>query len=507
MKRRCPARIVLLFLLLSSAVSAQGFFLPASDARLRDDLALLVDAGVMDLPLNEWPVPRADVAQALTRVDPVNLQGAALHLALARVEAHVVTHPESREWNARDARVVTGQPGLLRDFDTLGRSNGELTVTAGRTTGRYNVLLSLTGVVDAEDRKMIRFDGSDITLRLGNWMLGVNQMDRWWGPGHSGSLILSTNARPMPAVSLDRARSLPFDVPVLRWLGPWRFSSFLGVMESDRPDVDQPLYMAMRLSFKPSTMFEFALSRSALFCGKGRQCSLETFGRMLIGQDNVYLRGLDDPEDEPGNQLGGFDFRLVSPARSVPVALYGQMIGEDFSDSGLPIRFLYQAGAETWWTLEEGSVFRARVEHADTSTGIYKVWEPTDPHGPNRGTTDTAYRHHTFFAGYRYRGRNIGHTTDSDSESTAVVLSLTDNSASRWAAQWRRVRLDRRGYPDAYNTVTLGPSSYESLQLSWEGRMSGQDISLQLGYEDQSHDASGGASGLFGFLQWRRTFD
>jgi len=461
----------------------------------------------MDLPLNEWPVPREDVAQALARVDPANLHGAALHVALARVEARVVSRPESREWNARDARVIAGQAGLLRDFDTLGRSNGELTVTAGKTTGRYNVLLSLTGVVDAEDGKKARFDGSDVTLRLGNWMLGLNQMDRWWGPGHSGSLILSTNARPMPALSLDRARSLPFDLPVLRWLGPWRFSGFVGVMESDRPDVDQPLYMAMRLSFKPSTMFEFALSRSALFCGSGRQCSLETFGRMLIGQDNVYLRGLDDPEDEPGNQLGGFDFRLVSPIRSVPVALHGQMIGEDFSNSGLPIRFLYQAGAETWWTLKKGSVIRASIEHADTSTGIYKVWEPTDPHGPNRGTTDTAYRHHVFFAGYRYRGRNIGHTTDSDSESTAVELSLTENSSSRWAAQWRRVRLDRLGNPDAFNTVTLGPSSYHSLQLSWEGRMSGQDIGMQLGYEKQTPDNAGNASGLFGFVQWRRTLD
>jgi hypothetical protein len=466
-----------------------------------------VDSGVIDLPVNEWPVVREDVVQALSSVDPAALGGMALQLALARVEAHVEAGPDSGTWDILDARLVAGKPGLLRDFDTLGRDDGELTVTAGRTTSRYNVRLAVTGVVDAEDGQQMRLDGSDITLRMGNWMVGLNQVDRWWGPGHAGSLILSTNARPMPAVSLDRVRSLPLDVPVLRGLGPWRFSAFLGLMENDRPDVDRPLYMAMRLSFKPSTFFEFALSRSALFCGKGRQCSLETFGRMLIGQDNVHLRGLDDPEDEPGNQLGGFDARLVSPVRSLPVAIYGQMIGEDFSDSGMPIRFLYQWGAESWWTLDGGSVIRAGIEHADTSTGIYKIWRFTDPYGPNRNTSDYAYRHHMFFAGYRFRGRNIGHTTDSDSESTAVGLSLTDNSTNRWAAQWRRARLDRRGSPDIYNSVTLGPSSYESLQLSWQGRLGGQDLGMQLGYEEQTPEGAGGTSGLFGFLQWSWSLD
>ncbi|HXS30310.1 MAG TPA: hypothetical protein VN755_05695, partial [Steroidobacteraceae bacterium] len=52
---------------------AQGMFLPASDARLRADVSLLVDEGVFNLPLNEWPLAREDVAQAVANADDEEL--------------------------------------------------------------------------------------------------------------------------------------------------------------------------------------------------------------------------------------------------------------------------------------------------------------------------------------------------------------------------------------------------------------------------------------------------
>src|SRR6185369_13522724 len=211
-----------------------------------------------------------------------------------------------------------GKPGLLRDDSTLGRENGELTTVGGASTDRYGITLAATGVVDASDGQDIRFDGSDISVRWGNWLFSANQIDRWWGPGYEGSLILSSNARPMPAISLDRIRSQPFDFPVLRWLGPWRFSTFFGFGEP-RADVDRPLFMGMRVSFKPTSYFEFAMSRSAQFCGRQRECDTGTFWHMLIGQDNRGIRGASsDPAKEPGNQMAGFEVRLVSPFKPLP---------------------------------------------------------------------------------------------------------------------------------------------------------------------------------------------
>jgi hypothetical protein len=265
-------------------------------------------------------------------------------------------------------------------------------------------------------------------------------------------------------------------------------------MENDRPDVDRPAFMGMRLSFKPAPIFEFGMSRTAQFCGRGRRCDLETFGRVLIGQDNAGRRGLDDPLDEPGNQMAGFDVRVVSPFKALPVAIYGQEIGEDNSSTGIPERYMAIFGGEIWFMLGTGSVLRTHVEYANTKVKWYD----------SELEYDWAYWQGIFHEGYRYRGRNIGHTTDGDSETTSFALSLTSGEGNRWVVQAGRGHLDRCCTPGLNNRISLGPSDYWSGQLGWEGRFREHDLGLQLGYEKQSPESAGDASGVFGLVSWRK---
>jgi len=87
-------------------------------------------------------------------------------------------------------------------------------------------------------------------MSLGNWSLSAGYLDRWWGPGWEGSLILSDNARPVPSFGIDRIEAQPFTLPVLRWLGPWRFSTFMGQLEEDR-DYPEALLFGMRFESRP----------------------------------------------------------------------------------------------------------------------------------------------------------------------------------------------------------------------------------------------------------------
>lgn len=74
--------------------------------------------------------------------------------------------------------------------------------------------------------------------------------------------------------------------------------------------------------------------------GEGRPQSLSSFWDGFTGKDNT---GTDN---EPGNQLAGFDFKFkLEPTLGWPVSFYGQMIGED--ESGyLPSANMFLGGVE-----------------------------------------------------------------------------------------------------------------------------------------------------------------
>lgn len=471
---------------------AESFFLPATDAQLRADVELLVDESVMELPISAWPLSRADVAWSLARVRDDTLAAPALRAAISRVRSKLAPIDEGG-WRVREVRSAAGRPSVLRSYDTLARDEFEVGAVGGASTERWNFTLNATLVGSPDDQRRVRFDGTELSLRWGNWIFSVNQMPRWWGPGWDGSLILSTNARPLPAASIDRDQSSPFDVPLLRWLGPWKFSAFLARAEKYRPDVDSSLLMGMRATFKPFQILEIGLSRTAQFCGRGRPCDFTTFKDVLLGNDNAGLRVA--PEDEPGNQMAGIDVRVVSPWRSLPMTAYAQLIGEDNSSSGIPERYLAMFGLHSWWMSDTGDAVRWRVEYSNTSCKFYAA----------RENADCAYRQGIFRSGYRFHGRNIGHTTDSDSQSLVLAATWTRPAGTEWGVHLRHASLDRFGWPDPWNPLTQGHGSQRSVQLSWRGRLIGQQISIQAGYERYSPGGRRSSAGPIGFVEWRKS--
>ena len=118
----------------------------------------------------------------------------------------------------------------------------------------------------------------------------------------------------------------------------------------------------MRATWKPHPRLEIGISRTAQWCGDGRPCDLDTFWDLLIGNDN------DQPlEEQPGNQLAGFDMRWSLPW--VPVAIYAQAIGEDEANF-MPSKYLGLVGIEFWGGFGERS-WRVHVEAADTACSFY----------------------------------------------------------------------------------------------------------------------------------------
>jgi hypothetical protein len=490
------AAVVIAFGLNGGVARADAGWFESGDVVLRNDLLLLNDAGVIRIPVSHWPLPRAAVTYALQGAKEHFATNAAVKAALDRVRSRVAPPDSTRYGDAftLEATLSAGSPGLLRDFDTLAREEGNLSARAGFSSDRFSVTLNVTGVTSPADRHEIRPDGSEATVQLGNWLLSANTLDRWWGPSHESSLILSSNARPMPTVMVERAAAIPFETPWLSWFGPWRMSFGISRMEDHREDIDAPLFMAWRVVIMPFHDIELGFSRTAQFCGKQLECNLDVFGNLLAGNDNV---GFDStPENEPGNQMAGFDIRWNSPIGNWPYAIYSQFIGEDES-SYVPAKYLMQYGAEIWKPLATGGLVQAFAEYSDTSCGTKDLAKKFD----------CAYNQGRFnVEGYRYHGRSIGHTADRDAETYAIGATYTADTGELWTVTVRKAQLNRDDSADPRNTVSPGPANYSALELGWRGQLRGQGISVDLGVEslepaNQNRDVE-----PFGFVGWTYNF-
>jgi len=411
---------------LADPVAAPG------DLRLRHDLQLLGDAGLLNIPLTTWPVPWGDISNALA--DKNKVHNSALRASWQRVHQRMDNEFSSRvKLSSRLAAVAL--PSRFRTFTDTPRSSAEAGMTASMTGNYLAVHLEGTAAVrKPRDRKHWRPDGSYAAVSLGNWIVSAGWQDRWWGPAWEGSLIMSTNARPLPAISILRNASEAFDMPVLRWLGPWQFRMFQARLEGNR-SIPNALLTGMRLSFKPTPSLEIGFSRGIQWGGAGRPQNLATFLRALAGRDNVGQKGITRA-NQPGNQLAGYDMRWVSPLFDLPYAVYTQWIGEDES-RGFPISYMAIIGGEIWGTWgDAGASWRLHMEYADTAAHLFSG---------SLSNRNVAYEHGVYRSGYRYYNQSLGHSIDGDGLSFSLGGVLVDSAGRSWEMVFRQIRSNRDG--------------------------------------------------------------
>ena len=459
-------------LLVVERASAGSPWLEPGDAGLRHDLELLVDEGLIDVPLTVWPMSWPQVLQQLERARDVREAGPGVHAALARVER--AARSAARTGGTLAWRAAgSARPTDLRTFESVPREEGEIEGTAEWLGERFALRLSATAVADASDGKTVRPDGSYVGMTLGNWMLSAGYLERWWGPGWEGSNILGNNARPFPALAVDRKYTQPFETRWLSWLGPWSVNGYYGVLEGHREDVDHPHFLGLRITAKPFDAVEIGLMRTAQWCGEDQNCDWDTFWNLVTGNDNAGENV--DPDEEPGNQMAGWDLRWGSPFDSGPWALYYHDIGEDES-SRRPIFRLRQAGVEIWGQRDSGTSWRAHLE-----------WAETDPDcGPE--STGCAYRGGPYrIEGYSYFERSLGHAMFYGGEMFSAGLTVAIDDGSRIDALLRRAELDQRD-SGRFHTVVDQPEERWNLELSYRRQLGWAVLAVGIGTDQGDRD-------------------
>jgi hypothetical protein len=470
---------------LIASAHAEPWLLPG-DEGVRSDIQLLADAGVLHGPVTTWPVSWPDIARDVLGAHAHDLDGAAAD-ALMRIQ-RMARAASSTGFAGAGIRVRGARDrGALRSFADTPREEAELALRASWMSEHLSLDLQGAVVADPADGKKFRADGSYLGVNIGNFVISAGFIERWWGPGWDGSLILSTNARPIPSLTLERNYTDPFKSRLLSWIGPWRASIAVGEAESHDVAVPKIRFLAARVNVKPRPWIEIGVSRTAQWCGGNRECSWSTFTNMLAGRDN-QIDSAGGSIDQPGNQMAGYDMRLRSPWRKLPLAFYTQWIGEDEA-GGFPSKFVGLFGIEGWGSTPLGGL-RVRAEYADTACNFSRQ-------SPEFGCT---YRNSIYPDGYTYRGRIIGHTIDNDSRMYSLGTLLTRANGDVVSLAVRRVELNRDGGPHAISAVRR---DVDNVELRYLHEFEFGRVSIGVAYDDPAPVAESGAD-LRGYVSWQR---
>jgi hypothetical protein len=263
-------------------------------------------------------------------------------------------------------------------------------------------------------------------------------------------------------------------------------------LDDERQTMD-PLLWGFRFGFRPLQGLEINVTRTAMWCGEGRPCDFSTFLDVLKGNDNKGQN--TTPEEEPGNQMAGYDIRWSLPS-NVPVALYMQWTAEDGRPQGIPLgSFLRMVGAEHWGTIG-GLSHRTHIEIAET------ICREGGFGGSNK-KPNCAYRHPLYPNGYRYNKRVMGHSIDADGRSYSLGSTLVQSAGHTWNVSLRYMQIKREGSPDPNHSLSPTPQDWADIQLSHARLTRFGRFHFGVGYSYIDDEASGtDTSDFTGFIRW-----
>tara|TARA_B110000438_G_scaffold301695_1_gene357255 strand:+ start:647 stop:2425 length:1779 start_codon:yes stop_codon:yes gene_type:complete len=418
-------------------IKAEPWAMP-DDLLIRHDIYLLVDSGVLNIPITTWPLSWGDIAYNLSKNES---EMTLIELAsFNRVKNALVDAQELGIFGETEIKLSKNPKQLTSFNDIVSQSKS---IAAGTSYFSKNIAMNIKFEKTPGNENM---DDSYLSVARGNYSLTLGSKKNWWGPGWNGSLALSTNARPLNGLSIERNFSDPSKSRFFSWVGPWDLSILIAEMENSRQSY------AARIGIRPLQNLEIGLVGTVVDSGKNIPCeSIECTNSSLYKEDSNY-------------HLTGFDFRSSQQWKDTPFASYGQIIGESVKNSmGL-------FGFETWGSMDgfktlEG--YRIYTEVTSTSCGFYKN---------NSSKYGCAYQNATDTDGYRYQGTNIGHSIDGDSRLISIGAILIGENSQLFKSSLSIGQLNR-GSTSSYQLVE-NRTDYFNFDLGYQFDLYWFDIGI-----------------------------
>jgi hypothetical protein len=189
----------------------------------------------------------------------------------------------------------------------------------------------------AELNRFLLLNGS-IGVTFKNLRLSFGRQSQWLGPGESGSLLYSNNARPIVMLQIQSVS--PFRVPLLsNLLGPMQTTFFVGQLSGHQwvfngtklvgPGFSpQPYLHGSKFSFKPTPNLEVGMGLTAIFAGPGLPFTWQGFLQTFYSHKASIF-------ENPGKRFSSVDVSYRIPGIRKWLTVYlDTLVGDEISPIG-----------------------------------------------------------------------------------------------------------------------------------------------------------------------------
>ena len=272
----------------------------------------------------------------------------------------------------------------------------ERTFENNSTAGKLSVIKNISS--NSEDEYL--FSGTHLSTIIGNSVLGIGFIERWWGPGNDNSLILSNYSDPQPGIYLESLSGFRFK-NFMSFIGKVNYSFFVNFLDDER-FINNTNLIGARITIQPNKNLTLGFSRVTMFGGDNRPDSFESF------VDNLFRLTRTENGVDLSNEIAGYDLKYNFNINKILISSYFQLIGED-EIKFTPSTKIFTYGNEIIF-LKNGLLRSIGIEYSNTIADFGDRYNVT-------------YEHGSYKSGYRYKNLPLGAFIDGDS----IFLKLTTN--------------------------------------------------------------------------------
>lgn len=445
--------------LLSAILLITGFgvLTPQSDASvyinsdnvdLRNSLNVLVNAGYINTPLQQWPTPWRALLLELESINKEQLNQTQL-LAFRQVR-HYLHNAEHGPQTYLKVEVHSEDPWINR-FGRSIQERGNLSIARHFKGERFAAKIQINHRWETfEGSNKETFDGSYLAYNFGDLSVSLDALPLWWGPAQHSSLLMSSNARPVNKLRLDYS---PDFAPV--GINQLHISAFIG---QNKTEVARSKVSRELLGFRAATKLYWAV----------------TGGVSVIHQDSAEVTSAND-FTIPANTMVSFDLRKGWSwgeqhfAAYTEVAFDGQL--QDGEHPAFTMGGEWQFNHSIFSTQEMRHTLIAEYTDSESMSFYQRI---------NGMPSELIYQHYE---------RNLGSSFAPDSKTLSLSYRLYAIDGSGWTAQFSHSKLtDGRSHTQAllersqpllagllnigfeYNDRELVEQDELGAHLSWEWR-------------------------------------